>query len=324
MIRFFFIISLLFSCSFSIFSQKKEIGFEGEWGRCTYESQLGRFNGKYISYYKNGQRRAKGYFETNYRVGEWTVWDSTGQMLVKRLYESPFVFKQLYPKLPKDELIDLLSSPRYIIEYDNNGVIKKFDLKPRMVEWQERVYRLLLSEENPLLFEGNRLFKALNELIQKEGIIVYSDEYLEEKLNFTPQLQNFLHSEIEILGFKWKEDYIYDNDRYIMEAFPVAICPVALDAQHDTSSLYCMYYPQIRNHLAHISVTNEKGKPIDKVTTIDELFFYRNFYGEIYRVSNGENQTIKKYKSSKDIVNEAQLIEIFIIEGEHDNWIRTR
>ena len=83
--------------------------------------------------------------------------------------------------------------------------------------------------------------------------------------------------------------------------------------------MYWVYFPQIRKYLAQEKI-QQTGIPA-KIKTFDDLFFYRYFYGQIYKESNVYDRPISVYKTGTEIEKEAERIEISLIESEHDIWI---
>lgn len=308
--------------SYNAVSQKQKRLYEDKTIKCSYETTDGRFNGNYISYYKNGQKKSEGKFENNYRTGKWTVWDSKGKVIMQRVYENPFVFKQLIPEVPKDKPITLLNIPQYNLEYNKDGFINNFDFDERMVVWHKQIWRNLVPKDNPVLFENNKLFKLLNENILNKNITAYKhskpDEFLEEI-----ELSDFDTSSLKVLYYNIREDYIFDNERLVLESRIIGICPVVINKKmKDTVALnlYLIYFPDVRKYLAK-ELIQQNNLPA-KVKTLDDLFFFRCFYGQISKESNVWDRPISKYKSGKEIQKEAEKIEIGIIETEHNLWKR--
>ena len=44
------------------------------------EVESGLLNGKYMSWYRNGQKKAEGTFKNNQRIGNWSAYDSLRQI----------------------------------------------------------------------------------------------------------------------------------------------------------------------------------------------------------------------------------------------------
>lgn len=292
--------------------------FESESIHCNYETNQGRIDGDYCSYYKNGKKKAEGKFQNNYRIGKWTVWDSTGRIRMQRDYSDPFTFKRILPKVPKDKVIDLLNVSPYALEYNKDGFIESFYLEPRAIIWTKRIWRYVKPNDNNILFENDKLFSILNENIYNGNITPYQvtdDEFIKELL-----ITDLDTSSIELIGYKIKEDCIFDIDRLVSESRILGICPVVVNkVNQDTLDLYWVYFPQARKYLAQEKIQHTKLP--GHIRTMDDVFFYRYFHGQIYKESNIYDRPISAYKSGHEIGKEAERIEISLIESEHDIWI---
>jgi hypothetical protein len=315
--KIFFIILSLALLSFNESQSQKHL-YEDDFIKCSYETSQGRISGQYISYYKTGQKKSEGKFENNYRIGKWTVWDSTGRIRMQREYSDPFTFKRLIPEIPKEKTIELLNTTRYSIKNNQDGFIEYFYLKERMVEWSKKIWRTVSPKENPVLFDNNKLFDILNKNILSKNITAYStkDDKFTKEFSFNTDI-----SSIKLICFKIKEDCFFDNERLVSESRIIGLCPIAVNTvTRDTVDLYWVYFPQIRKYLAQEKI-QQTGLPT-KIRTFDDLFFYRYFCGQIYKESNVYDRPIATYTTGKEIDKEAERIELSLIESEHDIWIR--
>lgn len=286
--------------------------------KCSYRTTKGRFDGYYISFYRNGKKKSEGSFENNLRSGKWSVWDSTGRLRMQREYKNPFVVNRIFPKIHNEKPIQLLNVPPYNLKYNKDGYLENFPLRERMIVWSKRLWRSLIPEENEILFENNRLFRFLNKNILNKNITAYSvaDDQFTKELT-SGELDT---SSTKIIGFKIKEDFFFDNERLVSESRIIGICPVVVrKGRPDTIDLYWVYYPEIRKYFAQEKIPS-KGIP-SKIKSMDDLFFFRYFHGQIYKESNVYDRNISDYKKGKEIEKEAERIEISLIEQEHDIWI---
>ena len=312
-----FILSFLFLFSLSVSAQETIKTFEGEKINSTFSVVDGRFNGNYTSFYKDGTKRAEGTFENNMRIGVWTVWDSTGNMRMQRNYSDQFTFKRIIPEVPSDKPIQLLNIPRYKIEYNQEGFIPYAYVKEANVSYHKRIWRFISPKENPLLFKNNRLFKLFNKHILDSTIKAYSPIDDEFRKEFIPQINT---SNLEVIGFKIKEDFFFDMNRIVSEKRIIGICPVVINKEtKDTIDIYWVYFPEIRKYLAQEKI-QEKNLP-SKIKTFDDLFFYRYFYGIIHKESNVYDRFLTDYLYGEELMKKAESIEFLLIEIEHDIWI---
>lgn len=290
--------------------------YQDERIRCTYETVQKRKDGKYLSCYPNGKKKAQGRFENNYRSGLWSVWDSTGRLRMQREYTDPFTFTRSFPKMPAEAPVQLLGGQLYAIRYNADGFISQSYLKESAVLWAKRVWRNLLPEENPLLFNNDLLLGLLEKGIHDSTLQAYREEEFWNKI-FPASTGS---ARQRIIAFKLKEDSFFDSERLVSETRIIGICPVALNLDtRDTTDLYWIYFPAMRKLMAQVR-PDRKVLP-EKIKTLDDLFFFRYFFGEIYKETNIQDKPIKSYKTGKDIAREAERIELEIIESEHDIWI---
>jgi hypothetical protein len=275
-----------------------------------YEKHEGKIDGKYVSRYKNGRIRSVGYFNSNCRQGKWLVWDSTGKYCTERIYENLFSYKIRKPKLPKNELVDLLNVSIYDMKYNSKGFIDLFILQERAVYWEKRLWRFIPEKNNEILFNENSLINIINDYAFKDSIQLYKDDEFMMKLKYI----NFNNK--KIIGYKIKEDSFFDTDRYLFETRILGICPVYIDnMSKDTTDLYWIYYPQIRQYLSTVIPSN--FHKVSNVKTYDDIFLFRNFYSVIYKSGWVFNKVEKKDLIQKE--NEKDEIEL--IEKEHDLWL---
>ena len=149
--RKFLIVLFILQIAFLAFKKKgkeKHI-YQDNLLKCIYETQNERLNGSYVSYYNNGAKKTEGTFENNYHIGLWSLWDTTGKLLMQRDYSDPFTFKRVYPKVPDDEPIKLLNTPKYLIKYNADGYIENFDIKNESIDWQEKAMRYITPQICP-------------------------------------------------------------------------------------------------------------------------------------------------------------------------------
>lgn len=283
-----------------------------------YETRMGRMDGKYTSYYTNGQPRATGRFENNLRTGKWSVWDSTGRLRMQRVYSDPFTFERLHPKVPKEKVITLLNFSPYTPAHNHQGFINYYPLRAQSVVWAHRIWRRITPPDNAALFEQNRLFSTLNREIFAHTLTAYQPT--DDAFRFRMDPPTIDTAGATVIGYKIKEDYIFDRERLVTETRIIGLCPVVVYAHRpDTADLYWVYFPESRLCLSREKIS-QTGFP-EKVSTLDDLFFYRCFHSEIYKEANVYDRALSEYLSGAALEAEAQRIEISLIEKEHGQWI---
>ena len=77
------------------------------------------------------------------------------------------------------------------------------------------------------------------------------------------------------------------------------------------------YYPELRKHLAEVSLS-DKNLP-NNIQHLEDLFFFRYFYGQISKESNVYDRSISDY-APKTITEEALRIEMELVDSEHKFW----
>ena len=274
----------------------------------------GRLHGKYTSWYGNGIKKSEGQFDNNNRTGIWSVWDSLGNLSVKRNYENNYVYQTLFSKAADDETIKLLNQPRYIPTYNSQGFYDRFNLDIKMIVLSSSHYRLILPEDNPILFKNNNLLNLIDKHVSNGNLPIYDGEYLIIPAN----LKNI--SKHKLIGFKLKEQYIYDSERNIGEMLIVSLCPIMIDFEtKDTLDKYWLYFKELNPFLAQFDISEHK-LPY-QVKTMSDLFFYRYFYGMIVDKRDYYDKTIANMWTNPNLKKESDVFENEYIEIEHDLWI---
>lgn len=290
--------------------------YENDSIKVVYTRLDGRIDGSYQSYYKNGQLRAKGQFADNYRIGKWSLWDSMGVLQIERVYESPFVYKAMFPEVPSIGPIPILSQPVYKPRYNDSGYIEYFDIMERMCMWTKSLDRKIEPADNGILFDNDQLFKLLMDNVLEKKIRAFSLKNDE----FTDSLDITLLAgkTYQVDHYKIREDWIFDSDRMLMEARIIGICPV-VKVENELLDLYWLFFPEIRSCLAKEKL-NDARLP-KHIKTVDDVFFYRCFRSEIFREGYYHRKMIADYKTGDEIVKEAERIELEVIETEHEMWL---
>jgi len=298
-------------------------GFTGNKQTYTYKVTTKEFmlNGPYSSWYKNGQIKAEGEFFKNQRIGNWKVYDSTGILLIKRLYSNSFVFEieNFHTKPPSHpnpfvEKYDLIKNDTGYFEYPG--------IKEEEVVVSKRIWRKMVPNSgNSIFFDDNALFTALLPHLLSQKITVYSplDDEFTIKLDSQQVNDACILASFNVAGFKIKEEWFYSSKRQMSEIRILGICPY-IEIEGVKRDLFWLYYPQIRNALAQVEVSF--GKEEELIENMEDVFFFRRFSSEIYKESNLYDKSISDYTPAEDVPTEAERIEVSMIEMEHDIWIK--
>jgi gliding motility associated protien GldN len=130
----------------------------------------------------------------------------------------------------------------------------------------------------------------------------------------------------DITKFKIKEDVIFDRNlgRAVIRIIGLAPMFDKRDAEgnvRSTSTLFWLYYPELRPTLAKYEVYNPDNDQFR--ITWDDYFEKHAFNSYIYKSSNGNNsgEDIKDYKRGVDIIMESEKIKEQLFNKEHDLWV---
>lgn len=282
--------------------------------KCSYETLDGQFDGKYISFHPNGRKKAEGTLVHNSRTGDWSVWDTSGVLVLQRRYINSFDYKVMFSNDGKNSGgKDKLTST---LKYTEDGYISYFDISEEDVVWAKRIWRFLPLGRNSMLIEGDGLSAVLAKGIQSQAFQPYSNDDFNTRRSVRPEE---LSGNITI-GYRIVEDNFYDNKRHISESRIIGICPVGVNYQSgDTTHLYWLYLPKVRKTLAQQRISGASLPSY--IRTLDDLFFFRYFYSRIYKEENLYDRPIRAYGPGVDEEKESERIEIELIENEHDLWL---
>lgn len=276
------------------FAQNGKQVYEDKSIKVEYHLKNGLWDGKYVSHYANGQKKAEGHFKDNLRIGKWDIWDSTGKV------HTEFTIKP--DSLPRNK----------------SGYFEYPFLREKDVFVEKRIWRDITKENNKLLFANEELFDTLYHFIISDSIKVFKDEEFESPRSISDIKFNFPAGKYEIIAYKIKEDWFFDGTRNKSDVRPLGLYLILRPkgAEDDeTRGLGWIYFPQARAVFATQPVWDKHQKHI---TSIDDLFWYRHFYGQIYKETNVYNRSIAAYAKTKEqALREAERIEIDMIELEH-------
>ncbi len=304
--------------------------------QCERSIKNNMLNGKYTSYYENGTKKAEGHFSNNLRKGKWTLWAETGQKILVRDYSDGYNYtiKGMWGMDGKAKDYQQPTYQNYIIA-PRLGFQPYFKITEENVLASKRVWRHISIHDavNVPLFEPY-VYQAMYSAYVNGEIKAYSTSSDEFKETFSAQkfdeeygtkVYKTALNEIKVVGYNIKEDWFYDKARGISETRLIGICPVVevkVKKQGVKQVPLCwFYYPEVRSILATIKAKGESGYS-SRVLNVENLIFYRNFYGKIYKENNVDDRTIAKEKKTPEaIAKEIDRIELEIIELEHKIWL---
>lgn len=319
-----FFIVLFFSAS--LYSQSEEHTYKDNSFTCKYHTLSGMLDGKYESFYKNGVKKSEGNFIFNNRTGEWSVWDSTGKLRVKRVYSNPFEYTQSVPVIPSDGPIPLLDKPVYTLHRDSLGEWKYYFLAQRMCAYQQRNFKCFYTSNKQLLFDCKMLFNILYSNALKKNCSLYlaqkgdEDAEYKQRLNLSTNDSSLIDtSKIKLVGFRVKSDFIFDNSRFVSDERPLFIAALVVNKANpkDTTDLFSVYVLDVRKYLAQVKLTYPDLPSY--LQNLDDVFFFGCFSIDKWRKSgvyDGIRDT--SVRTPKSSANKLQLKEV---ETENDLWL---
>jgi len=129
----------------------------------------------------------------------------------------------------------------------------------------------------------------------------------------------------DIVKYRIKEDWFFDNERSIMDVRIMGICPFKNEVAEDGSvkgikPVFWIYFPEARYVFANYDVFNRQNDAERR--TFDDIFWKRMFNSYIYKVSNVYDRQIIEYKENNplELLLEADKIKDDLFIMEHDLW----
>jgi hypothetical protein len=299
-----------------------------------YATSNGMLNGLYTSYYYNNKKKAEGWFGDNNRVGEWSVWDSTGKLIIQRVYSNMFQYKTIIPHAPNGPA-KLLSAAWYIPKRDADSCYKYCYLEEREVAFAKRTWSYMFNQDNPALCINNKLFKILYKQILNHNIQTYEFVNRDWDASFRDTI-NIANVPIDtnvfnVIGFLTKEDWFYNIDAGIMDYRILGICPIAvikhtikddtinakylvensIGEGHDTIGMCWLYYPQLRKYLAKEKIIDSNAPSLIK--NMEDVFFWKYYSFKIV----GDGLIYRREGLMKD----NWQFRMKFVDVEHDIWL---
>lgn len=290
---------ILTSCLllFSFVSSTKSYSLVTKEFTITYHKDNGRYSGKYQSTYsKNESLRATGTLLNGKRIGEWIVYDTLGNVLVKRNYLDKNTF-----------------SPKLNVRNDLDYTISKG--APITTLYSKRLWREIPTDKNEIIFKGNLVAGALLKLASNNSIKSYSP--VNDEFKFPVRYDSLRNVYQKVIAFKIKEDNYYNKYTQLMETQIIGICPVVeVNGKHKDIAWF--YFPEFITML-------KENIETPSYRTILEIFDNRNFHSFITKESNKNDISLDEYNSDTkgSLFMLRERIEIDLIETEHDLWIRS-
>lgn len=263
-IRFLF---LLF-CSIC-FAQIKKFDEKGNLNQ--YADTLnGMFNGKVFIYNNNKTISIQGNFIDNQKTGIWIFNDSIGNLKYKRKYKNNYEFENL---LVKNDTI-----PKFKLIRNKNNNIKFDNIKENEIYCGEVEYWFIENNRiNSRLFKEDIVFKSIKDYLKRDTIQIYTNSNFSEKLTKGEIYKRLEKFKFEVIGYKIKRFYNY-NDKYkITETRLIGICPVIKSSEYSfLIDLFWIYYPDFKESNTLKNNSNDYINDLLEFNAINSLRYFKD------------------------------------------------
>lgn len=282
-----------------------------------YGKEYNRITSRYTSYWPNGNKKAEGEMKMNLRSGAWNLWDSTGKLLMTRVYVNGYQWNLEFPAGQTPS-----SSAGWYNPKSYDFFIK---IKPDSVILSTRMWRFVPHDIWNPIFMNNTVLDTLMACVDRTYIMAGADDEMmmlmtasefHERLDQCSPFKN-------VLGYRIKEDWYYDYKKQSGLYSIVAICPV-LSATNEKDSVDLAWFAfddVLRGKLATMVYMPRFATQYPM--TYEQMFFHRAFASEVYKYSNVNDKTIKQmYPDPQEQLFEKQKMEIIPFEWEHELWLK--
>jgi len=161
-----------------------------------------------------------------------------------------------------------------------------------------------------------------------EGILKYPevklqyDEYGDVMDGFADTLWQDYTSQ-DIVSYRLKEDWFFDNERSIMDVRIMGICPVRLEMDENMNvkgkvPMFWIYFPEARYVFANHDVFNRQNDAERR--TFEDIFWKRMFNSYATKRSNVYDRSNKAHLQNIELLLEAEKIKDDLFIMEHDLW----
>lgn len=127
----------------------------------------------------------------------------------------------------------------------------------------------------------------------------------------------------QIVGYKLKEDWIFDKQRSERYVRIIGLAPMKLRKSDSgeivgTKELFWLYFPECRYVFANYDVFNMHNDA--QRISFDDLFQKRMFSAYVIKEENVYNRSIEDYAKGLDALLESERIKNDLFVLEHDLW----
>ncbi len=268
-------------------------------------------HGIYSEFYANNKIKVLGEFYNGQRVGMWSVWDSTGNLLIRRHYTSNTEFEFIYPVSDHPYKQLYAKYPDFVMKRNVNNNYEYEFLSEREYVYSKRLYRQLNVENEKELFSQINLKQILQDLAKTDvkwyhygkncqfKELVTDDELKEMKRS----MDAWDYSKMET-----KEDFFFSSDNLMGDARQIGLS--FYKNKTDEKPSYSLYYPEIRQYLAKYKI---KLPSVVDIQHLDDVFYFNQYRGQIVKETNIHDRDAEEKDDWK--------IELSKLKAEHNLWI---
>lgn len=289
--------------------------YKGDGIHVEYGEEHGMLNSRYVSYWPNGKQKAEGEMRGNMRYGPWSLYDSTGKLVMVRNYETGYAWEQTFP---------ITFTPVTSKKWFPKTYSLFTEIRPDSVIHSARLWRLIPYEGRSAIFANNALLDTLIAM-RTRGVVQCGEDdemiTLSSMSDFFGRLEK-CNPQHHVIGYRIKEDWYFDARKQSAYYAIVDICPV-LYAKNERDSIdlgWFLYDATLRNKMGTMFYAPKETSPYP--VGVEQTFFLRCFHGDVYRYTNVKNMTIAQLfpdKQSRD--KEVQRMDLQPVEWEHDHWL---
>lgn len=138
-----------------------------------------------------------------------------------------------------------------------------------------------------------------------------------------PDNEFFWYTSEDIVQYRVKEDWFFDNERSVLDVRIIGICPVVYQKDLDGNitglkELMWLYFPECRYVFQNFFVQSRHND--SQRMSFDDLFWKRMFQSYIIKESNLYDRELNNYRAGVDALLESEKIKEKIFTFEHDLW----
>lgn len=171
-------------------------------------------------------------------------------------------------------------------------------------------------------FEMPITIAMAEKLLKYPEVKLQYDEYGDVMDGFADTTWNDYSSQ-DIVAYRLKEDWFFDNERSIMDVRIMGMCPVRLEYTEDMEvkgkvPMFWIYFPEARYVFANQDVFNRQNDAERR--TFEDIFWKRMFNSYAYKRSNVYDRNNRGHLQGIDLLLEAEEIKNDMFKMEHDLW----